>query len=264
LERLFSFIRAVLHRLNYQAPATGLLAAGVVILAAAGLTDRWLRIELARRQIYLNSLEKSLESVESARSRIQDLAELKSHDLEIFKTGMANLAQSKKALYESGLSLQEEKRLLENQWNIMTTYLVIDIPLQRIILMRGDQPLESYPFSYIPIKAFGNLTDPLPKTVRITSKERFANPERGEAREVNGRLEWTPPQIGTSVRSNALGEFVIFTNSRLILHGPAIKPEDHEQFPHYCIGLSREAARALYRHSFIGTKIVVIRPEELI
>ena len=72
---------------------------------------------------------------------------------------------------------------------------------------------------------------------------------------VNGQLQWTPPQVGTSVRARALGEFVMFTNSKLILHGPPISEEDHARFPHICLGLDRETARKLYHSSFIGTRI---------
>ena len=39
------------------------------------------------------------------------------------------------------------------------------------------------------------------------------------------------------------------------LHGPPVNADDHERFPHICLGLDREAARKLYRSSFIGTKI---------
>jgi hypothetical protein len=67
--------------------------------------------------------------------------------------------------------------------------------------------------------------------------------------------------VGTSVRSNALGEYVLFTNSKLVLHGPPRNAADHEAFPHLCLGLSLDAARNLYRHSFIGTKILTASGE---
>jgi hypothetical protein len=153
--------------------------------------------------------------------------------------------------------LQEERRLLEKQLEIITTTLLINPALQRIFLLRADQPLQSYLLSYIPLRAFGGAPESLPSTVRIISKERFAHPERGKSEEINGTLQWTPPQVGTSVRSNALGEFVMFTNSPLIIHGPPLNEEDHEKFPHICLGLDREAARKLYRASFIGTHIAL-------
>ena len=97
----------------------------------------------------------------------------------------------------------------------------------------------------------------LPSTVRIVSKERFAHPERAKSEMVNGQLQYTPPQVDTSVRSNALGEYVMFTNSRLILHGPPLNSDDHEKFSHICLGLDLDAARKLYNSSFIGTKIIL-------
>ena len=172
--------------------------------------------------------------------------------------------------------LQEERRLLEKQLEIMTTYLVVNPSLQRVFLMRDGQVLQSYLISYIPLRSFpsaesllASTTSPiaaplkpetpihLPNVVRIVSKERFAHPERGKSEEVNGHLQYTPPQVGTSVRSNALGEFVMFTNSKLIIHGPPLNTEDHEKFPHICLGLDLEAARKLYRGSFIGTKVIL-------
>ena len=68
-------------------------------------------------------------------------------------------------------------------------------------------------------------------------------------------LTWNPPQVGQSVRSNALGEFVIFTNSNLIIHGPFKKAEEHDAYPHACVGLSLRDARRLYRGSFIGNRV---------
>ena len=47
----------------------------------------------------------------------------------------------------------------------------------------------------------------------------------------------------------------MFTNSALIIHGPPLNEEDHAKFPHVCLGLDREAARKLYRASFIGTRV---------
>ncbi len=93
------------------------------------------------------------------------------------------------------------------------------------------------------------------KYLRITSKERFAHPERGKAEEKDGVLTWTPPQVGESARSNALGEFVLFTNSGIIIHGPFKKEPEHAAYPHVCLGLSREDAARLYRGSFIGNRV---------
>jgi hypothetical protein len=231
--------------------------AGLILLGAGYGLQRYLQAEIQLMQYDLRALTQVQDQTAITESHYQDLADLKAHDVDQFREGMSNLAQSRKALFESGLSVQEERRLLEKQWDIMTTYLQINPSLQRIFLMRGDQPLESYLIDYVPIKAFGDLPDTSPRVVRIVSKERFAAPERGKSEMVNGKLQWVPPQIGTSVRSNALGEYVVFTNSHVILHGPPRTLADHEAFPHLCLGLSLEAARKIYQDSFIGTRIVI-------
>ena len=252
-----------LTALSEKTPPALLGAVGIGFLLGAYGTGRLMQSQVFALQANHQTLIQSQEQSLIALSHFQALADLKTHDVNQFKDGMSSLAQSNKALFETGLSLHEEKRLLEKQWEIMTTYLTVNPVLQRIFLMRGDQPLESYLIGYVPLKVFGGLPASIPRTVRIVSKERFANPDRGTSEMVNGKLQWEPPQVGTSVRSNALGEYVLFTNSRLILHGPPNNPVDHEAFPHLCLGLSLEAARNLYQHSFIGTKILLAgSPEE--
>src|SRR5258708_7479181 len=207
--------------------------------------------------MFERDLIRALEQTAAAREHIGSLEAVKTTDLERLKAGISGHALSQKSLFESGLSLQEERRLLEKQLEIITTTLFINPALQRIFLMRAEQPLQSYLLSYIPLRSFGGAPVILPSSARIVSKERFAYPERGKSEEVNGALQYTPPQVGTSVRSNALGEFVMFTNSALIIHGPPVNEEDHAKFPHICLGLDQEAARKLYRASFIGTRITL-------
>jgi hypothetical protein len=251
-----------LTHISKKANTAQVAATGVVLLFTMQAAYHVMQTRAAELDAGLQSLIQARDQSALAASHFRGLAELKTQDLNNFKRGMANLAQSNKTLFEAGLSLHEEKRLLEKQWEIMTTYLSVDPALQRIFLMRGDQPLESYLIHYVPIKALGGVPTTVPNVVRIISKERFANPERGISEMVNGKLQWEPPQVGTSVRSNALGEYVLFTNSKLILHGPPVNPVDHEAFPHLCLGLSLEAARNLYQHSFIGTKILLTSVKE--
>ncbi len=206
---------------------------------------------------YQKQLQHGIDQIVSTQEMMISNDAVKTLDLEQLKAGISGNAQSQKSLFESGLSLQEERRLLEKQLEIITTTLFINPALQRIFLMRGEQPLQSYLLKFIPIKAYAGAPITLPAVVRIVSKERFAHPERGKSEQVNGTLQWVPPQVGTSVRSNALGEFVIFTNSALILHGPSVREEDHERFPHVCLGLDREAAQKLYRGTFIGTRVTL-------
>jgi hypothetical protein len=231
------------------------LLTGAAILGGLYGATRWLDRKTANERSFQMSLVHMLDQASASHEHVASLETLKTMDLEQLKAGISGHAQSEKSLFESGLSLQEERRLLEKQLEIMTTTLLINPALQRVFLMRAEQVLQSYLISYIPLRAFGSASVTLPSTVRIVSKERFAHPERGKSEEVNGTLQWVPPQVGSSVRSNALGEFVIFTNSGLILHGPPLNEEDHERFPHICLGLDREAARKLYRATYIGTRI---------
>jgi len=244
-----------LETLTGRAHPAAVVLVGAGILAALYTLPRWLDRMVSEEQRFQQELSRAIDQTAAARERVTSMQALKSADLERLKAGISGHALSQKSLFESGLSLQEERRLLEKQLEIITTTLFINPALQRIFLMRAEQPLQSYLLSYIPLRSFGGAPVILPPTVRIISKERFAYPERGKSEQVNGTLQYTPPQVGTSVRSNALGEFVVFTNSALILHGPPLNEEDHARFPHICLGLDREAARKLYRGSFIGTKI---------
>jgi hypothetical protein len=255
-------IQQTLDRLENRISPWGLAAVALLILASLYGGQRWLHAKVLLLQGELRAMRLANAQSDQALTHFEELARLKTQDVAQFKQGMSNLAQSKKTLFETGLSLQEEKRLLEKQWEIMTTYLTVDTVIQRIFLMRGDQPLESYLIEYVPLKAFAGVAPNVPRVVRVTSKERFAHPERGKSEMVNGQLKWEPPQVGTSVRSNALGEYVLFTNSKLILHGPPKTPEDHEAYPHLCLGLSLDAARNLYQHSFIGSKILLASMKE--
>jgi hypothetical protein len=245
------------NRLLRRAPWGLVLLVGGLILAGLYDLSQWISRSDSAERAFQKKLTPILEKTLAGRERMVVLDTLKRTDVEQLKAGLGGHAMSEKSLFESGLSLQEERRLLEKQLDIMTTYLMVDPSLLRVFLMRDVQPLQSYLIAYLPLRAFGAAPAFLPHVVRIVSKERFAHPERGRSEDVNGSLQWVPPQVGTSVRSNALGEFVMFTNSALILHGPPLRPEDHERFPHICLGLDQEAARRLYRGSYIGTKIVL-------
>ena len=233
------------------------VALGVFLVFGTAQLKDWVGRGTEEAQAALKQLEKYKEQSLLGESNALSLKELKEQDVARFKAGLSGLVQSKRTLYEAAVSVQEEKRLLEKQWEIMTTYLVVDEESHRISLMRGDQILKSYPVTDVPPKSFGNDTRLLPAVLRIISKERFAHPERGQSEMVEGKLVYNPPQVGTSQRSNALGEYVMFTHDGLILHGPPQDEKEHEAFPHHCLELSREAARDLYRNSFIGTKILL-------
>jgi hypothetical protein len=257
-------LHSLAHHLSQKVRPLALAGTGAAVLICGYAIDHHLQTKTVIPAFELRQLQSAEDQSLYAANHFQAMADLKASDVEQFKSGMAMTAQSNKTLFETGLSLHEEKRLLEKQWDILTHYLTLDLGIQRILLMRGDQALESYFINYVPLKAFGAVPPSLPRVVRITSKERYAHPERGNAEVIDGKLQWEPPQVGTSVRSNALGEFVLFTNSRLIMHGPPNNPVDHEAFPHICMGLSLKAAQNLYRHSFIGTKVIMPASKETV
>src|SRR5437879_2967402 len=251
--------RGFVERLtNPSHPIVVILVGAGVLVALYTLPER-LDQALADERHFQQELSRAIDQTAAAREHVASLAALKVADLERMKAGLSSHALSQKSLFESGLSLQEERRLLEKQLEIITTSLFVNPALQRIFLMRAEQPLQSYLLSYIPLRSFAGAPVTLPSTVRIVSKERFAYPERGKSEQVNGILQYTPPQVGTSLRSNALGEYVMFTNSALVIHGPPLNDDDHEKFSHICLGLDQEAARKLYRASFIGTRITLSR-----
>jgi hypothetical protein len=230
-------------------------AVGLAILAAGHLTGSWVLSHAEPRRSEWQLLAKEREKAAAAAADLQSLRELKAEDVARLKASLAGLTDARRTAFEAGLALQEEKRLLEKQWEIMTTYLLIDPPERKVHLMRGDQSLKSFSLSYSSA-AFGGLTKPLPQTVWVVSKERFAHPERGVSEQEDGQLRYEPPQVGTSVRANALGEFVMFFTGGLVLHGPAKKLADHAAFPHHCAGLSLAGAKKLYSETFMGTKLV--------
>ncbi len=251
-------IDKTLERCARPARAAWVAAAGLGVILALQTAIVWVRARAERRLADAASAEEALDDASMALSENASLLDLRAKDLSRFKNDLSKLTRSRRALYEGGLQIQEEFRLLQKQWEIMTTYLLIDEDARKISLMRGEQALETYAIGYPP-EAFGGEAKPPPPLSAIVSKERFAHPERGKSETVDGQLQWEPPQVGTSVRANALGEFVMFTKGSLVIHGPAKKTAEHLAFPHYCIGLSLSVARRLYQLSYMGTKIKIVK-----
>lgn len=245
-----------LNRLSQPAHPLIVFIAGAALLFGLHEVRRWIKAETLSLMSDWQMMRKGEEQMSETLNETIALRDLKARDFTKFKSDFPNLAKSKRSLYESGLFLQEQKRLLEKQMEIMSTYLKIDPNAKKISVMNGEQALQDFPYSYIPVQTFGGEAKPLPMSMKIVSKERFAHPERGKSEEINGNLAWTPPQVGTSTRSLALGEYVMFTNGPLILHGPPKKAQEHQAFPHLCLGLSQAAAMKLYKSSYIGTKIL--------
>lgn len=192
-------------------------------------------------------------------ARFTELSELKEEQdkkAEEIKQALTNRVSAKKIIYDSGVSLQEEKRLLEKQLEILETWLSVDEATGKIYLMRGEQSSKSYPF-IAPLKLFANTSPVKLAPYRVISKERYAHPERKAVEKESGLAKWEPPQTGTSLRDSALGEYVVFTSGSLIFHAPVSKKAAHDTYPHICAGISRETAKKIYESVFIGTKITV-------
>lgn len=250
-----SSTEAWLRRLDRRVSVPALLAVALLILAAAWLLEAWLKAGAGAAASEREAVAASLEEMEneiSARSALRDLA---LRHLDRAKISAASLSRSRRVLFEGGLAVSEEKRLLEKQWEIMTTFLLVEPASDRVQIMRGEQALEGVPLGGALPRAVGGDKRPMPRVAAIVSKERFAAPERGKSDQIDGQLLWEPPQVGSSSRARALGEHVMFTKEGLILHGPPLDRAEHDSFAHLCLGLPAPTARKLYAKSFIGTKV---------
>lgn len=250
-----------LRSLDKRVGALGLLAAGAGVLLALWALESWVSGHAARAADERAAMSVAREDMELDLAERQALADLVTRDLKRAKASAASLTMSRKALYEGGLALSEEKRLLEKQLEIMSLWIRIDEAGDKAHLMRGEQSAESLPLAGAKARAVGGDARALPRSATVISKERFAATERPKTDPGAGLLQWEPPQVGTSVRANALGEFVLFTREGLVLHGPPLKAAEHEAFPHLCLSLPRPAASRLYSQIFIGTKILLEAPK---
>ena len=253
-------LRKDINELNRRAPLLALLGAGALFLLVPWELQSWLsaHARLAARES--EAVLAALDDLDQELSERQALRDLVARDLAATKKNAASLSVSRRALFEGGLALSEEKRLLEKQWEIMTTYLLVDVAGDRVQVMRGEQAFETWPLKGARPRAAGGDKKPLPKIATIVSKERYAHAERGKSEVTGGRLEWEPPQVGTSARARALGEHVLFTAEGLIIHGPPLDKAEHEAYPHLCLTLPAATARRLYDRSFIGTRVLLKEP----
>jgi len=257
LDRLHSFI---VRASQQQVSALAGFAAGLALLAMLGTLDRGLDRKLAAADADLARLSApTIEEAEAALESISNLNALKASDLEKMKAAMVGLAQKQKKYYEERLALSEERRQLEKQLELLDTYLVIDSFTDKIKVMRGDQVVKDFPFESL--SCWGDVlrgtTPKTPRAAQVTSKEFYAHPERGEVKIQDGKLAWTPPQIGDVSRSDALGRTVVFTNTPLILHAPPQKRPAHDSFPHCCLNMKAPMAKKVYDALYIGTRIIV-------
>jgi hypothetical protein len=248
---------AVARRLDRRAPVALVLLAGAAVLLGCWALESWMRARTVLVEADVEAAAVARDDQEQELSERQALRDVVARDIAHAKQNAATLTRSRRAVFEGGLALSEEKRLLEKQWEIMTTYLLVDPANDRVQVMRGEQAYETWPLGGNKPRVVGGEKKPLPKLATIDSKERFAHTERGKSEQIGGRLDWEPPQVGTSMRASALGESVMFTKEGLILHGAPLKAAEHEAYPHLCLILPAATARRLYGRSFIGTRVLL-------
>lgn len=244
-------------RLDQRAPLYWLLAVGGLLLFVPWELQSWVTARARRAAGDGDAALVALDDLDQEIAERQALRDLVARDLAAAKKNATSLSASRRALFEGGLALSEEKRLLEKQYEIMTTYLLVDQANDRVQIMRGDQAFETLPLKGSEARAVGGEKKPLPRIATIVSKERFAHAERGKSEVTAGRLDWEPPQVGTSARARALGEHVLFTREGLVIHGPPLDKAEHEAYPHLCLTLPAAVARRLYDRSFIGTRVMI-------
>ena len=246
-----------LRALDRRAPLFGLIAVGALFLFIPWSLQSWLTAHARITAGEADAALVALDDLDQEISERQALRDLVARDLAVAKKSAASLSVSRRALFEGGLAVSEEKRLLEKQWEIMTTYLLVDVEGGRVQVMRGEQAFETWPLGGSMPRSVGGEKKVIPRVSTIVSKERFAHAERGKSEVTGGRLDWEPPQVGTSARARALGEHVLFTREGLIIHGPPLDKAEHEAYPHLCLTLSAATARRLYDRSFIGTRVLI-------
>ncbi len=245
-----------LRRLDRRVPWPALLAAGVLVLLGLRALETRLRARTAAAAPGLAADAAAQDDLDVEIAERRSLKNLVAANLDRAKRDAASLSRSRRVLFEGGLALSEEKRLLEKQWEIMTTWVLIDPAADRVQVMHGDQIDQILPLKGARERAVGGERRALPAKAVIVSKERYAHPERGKSEESDGRLDWDPPQVGTSSRARALGQYVLFTREGLIIHGPPLDKKEHEAYPHLCLTLPLAVARQVYARTFIGTTVV--------
>lgn len=246
-----------LRRLDRRVTEPGLLVAGGLILAGLWMMGRWVAANATTAASQRAALAVARADLELGLAEREALRDLISRNFARAKVSAASLSRSHRTLFESGLAVSEEKRLLEKQWEIMILWIRLDAAAGAVHIVRGDQISESLALAGARPRVVAYEKRVLPVAATIISKERFASTERPRFEQVGGQLQWEPPQVGTSLRARALGEFVMFTKEGLVIHGPPLKKAEHEAFPHVCLSLPTAAARRLYAASFVGTKILL-------
>ena len=113
---------AFLKKLFARAHPALVIVSALVVLVGLYMAPHWHEDATVREKAFQQKVSHALDQTSAAREHISSLQTLKTMDLQQLKTGIeSGHAQSEKSLFESGLSLQEERRLLEKQLEIMTS-----------------------------------------------------------------------------------------------------------------------------------------------
>lgn len=239
------------------------LGAGLGMLALLTLVQLGLAREVRRLNDELAALRPAEDGLNAALEMREQLNALKRRDVDNVKAAMIGLARRQKLYYEGSLALSEERRQLEKQAELLATHLAID-PAGRIRVMKGEQTAKEYAVEGLScwegVSGGGALK--APKAAVVTSKEFHAHPERGKVDLQDGRLLWTPPQTGSVERTAALGQYVIFTNTPLIIHLPSKDRKSHEAYRHCCLPLAASSAKKVYGSVFIGARLSIEAPKK--
>lgn len=102
-----------IHRVNRQASPLMLLLVGALLIGGLEVIRRGLESRIALQQRLLQSLEQQGQRLEPTVESLGALEHLKAQDVLRLKEALQSSAESHKSLFEEGLTLQEEKRLLE-------------------------------------------------------------------------------------------------------------------------------------------------------
>jgi hypothetical protein len=229
------------------------LAALCVLLALHAAFSKWrenLTAELRRLAPHLERVSGALETADS-------LYTLRARDVRSTKKAMTGLARKQKTYYEERLALAEERRLLEKQLELLETrFVAADGKLKAVRAERVSQEFGLAGQATCWAEE-GAPSVVVPASAQVTAKEFYAHPERGKVEMKDGTLIWTPPQVGTVSRQEGLGQYVLFTNTSLVVHLPPRDKVAHESYAHCCLPLDKKTAKSAYDAVFIGARLAL-------
>lgn len=236
----------------------GLELVGLGVMALCGLLALYVSFSKWRDSLTgeMRRMAPHHERVNAALETADSLYQLRARDVRSTKSAMTGLARKQKTYYEERLALAEERRLLEKQLELLETrFTVADAKLKAV---RAERVAQEFSLAGPPACWGGPDAPPaLPAAAHVTAKEFYAHPERGKVEMKDGALIWTPPQVGTVSRQEGLGQYVLFTNTPLVIHVPPRNKAAHESYAHCCLPLDKKSAKSAYDAVFIGARLAL-------